>query len=113
MYKKSDDGSVTRMFYHNRFNRGWFLVIAWKNMDGKESYKAFKYSSSSEKPVFEVDGVGDWDRFFAQLTIIGLLTGEPCEISAMTDAPRAPEQLGKSIEGKEEHGQNSQRRHLQ
>jgi hypothetical protein len=94
------------MFYHNRLNRDWHLLIAWKNVDGKESYQAFKYSSESEKPVFEVDGGGDWDRFFTQLTIMGLVASEPCELSQGDGGPKTPpRELDKSIEGTEEHAE--------
>jgi hypothetical protein len=89
-YKKSDDDGVARMLYHNRFNRDWSLVIIWTNVDGKESYTALKYLSGSEEPVFETHGAGDWDKFFSQLTIIGLMPGETCEISPMTEAPKRP-----------------------
>jgi hypothetical protein len=91
LYEKSEDGSIARMGYHNRLNRAWSLVITWKNIDGKESYTALKFSPGNEKPVFEVHGGSDWDKFFEQLTIIGPVAGETCKISPVTEAPRQPD----------------------
>lgn len=99
-YMKSNDGSVARMFYRNRLNPDWYLVIVWKNVEGKDSYTALKYSSGSKKPLLETQGIGDWDKFFTQLTTIGLMPGETCEISPFSEGSHvrggfAPERKAK------------------
>lgn len=91
LYEESDDGSTARMFYHNRFNRNWLLVIVWKNINGEDVYNALKFSPSSKSPVFETDGSGDWDRFFTQLTAIGVMPGETCKISPVTEIAKHPQ----------------------
>ena len=87
-YEKSDDGATATMYYPNRYNRDWFLEMVRKNIHGVESYTALKYSPDKKKPVFEVHGGSDWDSFFKQLTMIGLVSGETCKISPLQEASR-------------------------
>ncbi|MBZ5516462.1 MAG: hypothetical protein LAN62_16745 [Acidobacteriia bacterium] len=81
LYEKSEDGSIAKMVYHNRYDRGWSLVIVWQRTDGKEKYGAAKYAPGREKPVCRTDGDGDWDKFFMHVTILGPVAGGACEIS--------------------------------
>ena len=74
-YRK--DGDVSSMKYHNIYGSTSHLVIA-RNEKNK-TYHGEKFVNG--KLVVSADGGDDWQRFFMQLTMLGLTNGERCKFS--------------------------------
>ena len=74
-YRK--DGDVSSMRYHNIYGTTSHLVIA--RDEENKTYHGEKFVNG--KLVVSAEGGDDWQRFFTQLTMLGLTNGERCKFT--------------------------------
>ncbi|OGY42515.1 MAG: hypothetical protein A2Y82_04080 [Candidatus Buchananbacteria bacterium RBG_13_36_9] len=85
-YKK--DGHLNLMRYHNIYGGDCFLYIVYDESNGKY----YGEKQINNKKVGSAAGKGDWHKFFAHLTIIGLAKGERCLFKDFAEKPAEKKQ---------------------
>jgi hypothetical protein len=72
------EGPLRRMNYRNVYGGDCYVTIEYD--DTRRKYAATKFVNGNV--VFLTDGGGDWDLFFTQVTMKGLVNGERCKFDA-------------------------------